>query len=66
MKFSNISKILGIMALLLFMTGCGGGKHPKDKTNLDDIIHCGFGKEYVSGYTKSNGRKVDGYCRNSN
>ncbi len=44
----------------------GCDSHPKDKTNFDDIINCGFGKEYVSGYTKSNGTEIKGYCRNSN
>jgi hypothetical protein len=51
------------MIFLLF-NGCS--EHPKDRTHLDDIIHCGFGKEYVSGYTKSNGTKVNGYCRDKN
>ena len=52
-----------LISVLLLLSGCG---HPRDKTNLDDIIHCGFGQEYVSGYTKSNGVEVAGYCRKSN
>ena len=49
--------------MALFINACG---HPRDKTHLDDIIHCGFGQEYVDGYTKKNGTEVDGYCRDSN
>ena len=52
-----------IILILLSLQGCG---HPKDKTHLNDIFHCGFGKEYVSGYTRSDGREIDGYCRDSN
>ena len=58
----KIIKITGLLCILL-LSGCG---HPRDKTHLDDIIHCGFGQEYVSGYTKKNGTEVDGYCRDSN
>ncbi len=53
-----------ILLLAIFFTGCNS--HPRDKTHLDDIVRCGFGEEYVSGYTKSNGRHVDGYCREQN
>ena len=35
-------------------------------TDLDDVIYCGFGKEYVKTHTKSNGTRVDGYCRGKN
>lgn len=59
------SFIIGSMfTLLIVLQGCNN--HPRDKTNLDDIIHCGFGQEYVSGYPKSNGTKVKGYCRDKN
>jgi len=37
-----------LLGLLIFFNACNS--YPKDKTHLDDIIHCGFGKEYVSGY----------------
>ena len=53
-----------IFALLIILEGCND--HPRDKTHLDDIFHCGFGQEYVDGYTKSNGTKVKGYCRDKN
>jgi len=53
-----------ILIIIFIFNGCDN--HPKDKTNIDDIIYCGFGKEYVSGYTKSNGHQVNGYCRDSN
>ena len=56
-------KIMGLLFTLLSISGCG---HPRDKTHLDDMIHCGFGQEYVDGYTKKNGTEVDGYCRDSN
>lgn len=59
----RILKISGLLFILLLISACG---KPRDKTHLDDIIHCGFGKEYVDGYTKKNGTKVDGYCRKSN
>jgi len=59
----KIRTMIIIIGIFIF-NGCDN--HPKDKTHIDDIIHCGFGKEYVSGYIKSNGHKVDGYCRNSN
>jgi len=59
----NIIKVNGLILLALIITNCS---HPRDKTHIDDIIHCGFGQEYVDGYTKKNGTKVDGYCRNSN
>ena len=55
--------LIPVFILLLLVSGCG---HPRDKTHLDDIIHCSFGQEYVDGYTKKNGTSVDGYCRNSN
>jgi len=58
-----MKRIILILITMMLMIGCDN--HPRDKTHLDDIIHCGFGKEYVSGYTK-NGHKVDGYCRKSN
>ena len=57
--------LLLILLLVLVASGCGK-KHPRDKTHMDDIIHCGFGKEYVGGYTRSDGTEVDGYCRKSN
>ncbi len=57
-------KIIILLFSISILGGCNS--HPKDKTHLDDIIHCGFGKEYVSGYTKANGHEVDGYCRDSN
>ena len=57
-------KKIVLIGFIAFLNGCNS--HPKDKTHLDDIIHCGFGKEYVSGYSKANGHKVDGYCRDSN
>ena len=56
-------KIIGLLLMVLFINACG---NPRDKTHLDDIIHCGFGQEYVSGYTKNNGTEVEGYCRDSN
>ena len=57
--------ILSLVSIILIgLQGCNN--HPSDKTNLDDIINCGFGEEYVSGYTKSNGTEVDGYCREQN
>lgn len=52
--------------ILLSLNLIGCDNHPKDQTNFDDIINCGFGQEYVSGYTKSNGTDVDGYCRDKN
>lgn len=64
LKLYSYLPILLIVSLLLLATSCN--KHPRDKTNLDDIIHCGFGKEYVSGYTRSDGTEVAGYCRNQN
>jgi len=59
-----IKKVFIVLVLLLMLQGCNS--HPRDKTNLDDIVHCGFGKEYVDGYTTSSGKKVNGYCRKSN
>lgn len=56
--------ISSMFTVLIILQGCNS--HPTDKTNLDDIFHCGFGQEYVGGYTKSNGTKVKGYCRNKN
>lgn len=53
-----------VFVLAIFLTACHS--HPRDKTHLDDIIHCGFGQEYVSGYTTSHGRHVEGYCRKQN
>ena len=53
-----------LLITLTIFTGCN--QHPKDKTHIDDLIHCGFGEEYVDGYTKSNGTKVNGYCRDQN
>ena len=52
-----------LLIILLSISGCG---NPKDKTHFDDIINCGFGQEYVDGYTRKDGTKVDGYCRKSN
>ena len=59
----KILKISGLLIVILLINSCG---HPRDKTHIDDIIHCGFGQEYVDGYTKKNGTEVDGYCRKSN
>ena len=62
-----LKKLLNITLVLLFiflLQACNN--HPKDKTGIDDIYHCGFGQEYVSGYTKSNGTEVSGYCRDKN
>jgi len=53
-----------IIFIILILNGCNS--HPRDKTHIDDIIHCGFGKEYVSGYTEKDGTKVAGYCRKKN
>lgn len=64
LKPNSYLPIFLIVGLLLIITNCN--KHPRDKTNLDDIIHCGFGKEYVSGYTRHDGSEVAGYCRNQN
>ena len=55
--------ISGLLLSILLINGCS---NPKDKTHLDDIIYCGFGQEYVDGYTRKDGKKVDGYCRKSN
>jgi len=62
----TVVKRYGFKLIILMLLGLQGCGHPKDKTHIDDIIHCGFGKEYVSGYTRSDGREVDGYCRDSN
>jgi hypothetical protein len=59
-----IKQVLLVLAFSLIFQGCNN--HPRDKTNLDDILYCGFGQEYVDGYTTSKGKKVDGYCRKSN
>ena len=56
-------KINILLMVILLINACG---NPRDKTHIDDIIHCGFGQEYVDGYTKKNGTEVDGYCRDSN
>ena len=53
-----------IIFIMLVLNGCNS--HPRDRTHMDDIIHCGFGQEYVSGYTKKDGTKVAGYCRKQN
>ena len=60
----NLFIISLVTMILIMLQGCNN--HPRDKTNFDDVIHCGFGQEYVSGYTKSNGSEVDGYCRDQN
>ena len=53
----------GVLLIILSVNSCS---NPKDKTHIDDIIHCGFGQEYVDGYTRKDGTKVKGYCRKSN
>jgi hypothetical protein len=64
MKVKIYFKILTVLFMIIFIYGCES--RPRDKTHLDDIFHCGFGQEYVSGYVKSNGKKVNGYCRDKN
>jgi len=59
-----MKKVILTIITMMLMIGCNN--HPRDKTNLDDIIHCEFGQEYVDGYTTSSGREVDSYCRKSN
>ena len=56
--------LLSMFILLVLFNGCNN--YPRDKTNLDDIIYCGFGQEYVIGYERSNGTEVNGYCRDKN
>lgn len=63
MSYKLILKLL-LLTLSIIFLGCNN--HPRDKTHVDDLIYCGFGQEYVDGYTKSNGTKVDGYCRDKN
>lgn len=55
-----------ILAMLVIGNLCGCGSHPKDETNIDDVVRCGFGQEYVSGYTRDDGTEVSGYCRDKN
>jgi len=61
-----MKKINYALALLIIIGLYGCSSHPKDKTNFDDVVNCGFGQEYVSGYTKSDGTEVSGYCRDKN